>query len=48
MIMVVDSTDRARVGIAKVSWHALHSVHDLTLRDMFAEHGPAVLVVCCD
>lgn len=29
VIMVVDSTDRARVGIAKVSWHALHSVHDL-------------------
>ncbi len=26
VVMVVDSTDRARVGIAKVSLHALHFV----------------------
>ncbi len=40
--MVVDSTDRARVGIAKVSWHALHFAHDLTLR----VHWPDMVMQC--
>ena len=45
VIMVVDSTDRARVGIAKVSLHALHFA-DIACAP--AKHGHMVLFLCCD
>lgn len=43
VIMVVDSTDRARVGIAKVSLHALHFVD---IACALAKQGHVVLFLC--